>query len=229
MQTRSGRRSSLGATSHRSRRRFGVLGAFFMIIASSLLTVGPVLAATQTSGGFVVFAKATGGADKHVDVSGSDDTFEGLVHSNGNLDVGGQNNEFLSLVTYVSSEDTNGNSFPGGGPTQVPAKGSFPGTLQGYSPDPALCTIGSFASGANVDVSNAPNGSVVCSGSGKISFSASGGTRVISFFSASGEIDVSGQNVTFTSAVDNVLAYSGSTSDVAVKFQGSNGVTDGIM
>ena len=222
--------------SPRQSRRSGPrwLPAIVGIVIATVGLTAIAVAAPQHSNPWMFFAwddRANNTANgKHIDISGSSNTFQGAIKSNGDFDAGGSSNIFNGIVRRNDNDGTAGsNTYNAGAPAFEAFQLLYPGTLATYDPstDGPACMHGtSLVGGTNITLAaNAPDG-VYCTGSGNISAPNSNTDGAFTLITLTGRININGSDFDMTPYADNLLAYSNQTADqFGIDISGSNGST----
>jgi hypothetical protein len=184
---------------------------------------------------YALFANSPdcGNADT-LELSGSDVTVNGEVHSNANVKVPGSNNDFNGQVTYRCNLDNGGsnNTY-----TPAPATGGIEPFPFNYAYSDFPCTV-TFNSDLDIGSTNSlwtnndPStnelkDNVICA-TGKITLSKQGVKGNVTIV-AQGDLAISGSDFDVHALWNNVLFYSASSSSSALDVSGSSGGWEGLI
>lgn len=210
----------------------------------------------QTNAPYAIFANDTRCNQDTLKFSGSDATIDGRVHTNGRLEVSGQNNDFEASVTHrCSNPPIHGSTdFPPGSPQQLSATIPMPveyrlvrpggsGPTSGWpSSTTAVWQVENVRTGAIVDCTRKFNsdvnlnsfvsGGVLAPGvycsKGKIDLSRSNTTGNVTLVGMR-EIVLSGSNFRLTPHWDNLLLFTTFNGSSAMDAAGQGGRWEGII
>jgi hypothetical protein len=208
-----------------------------LAVALLVALAGETLGATQHAGPWMIFAfddrvQNDPTDDKHVQISGSTNAFDGDIKSNGDYHASGSNNIFDGIVRYYDVNVPGTNTYNAGTPAQEAFAATYPGTLAAFVVP--TCDFGDFTADTDLVLTDASADGTYCRRDGKISIGDSNVTGVFTLLTqptevGKGLIEISGQNVTLSPDADGVLAYTTSTSDSAIEWKGSNGNGTGLF